>query len=173
MEVPEILGTIWRWPTASPDIHKWTFINFTPSPPPPHLYQGYLWRMHLLSHLVSSSLLFCAAAPSSMPRAYRCTSWQWTLSREGRGEGRTSYCDGHYMMQYTVLYCTPLFSNLQRISVKGRISPSQFHTDTDGDLLQHRPHRKGLTVFWWLLVSCPGPLSDSRCWEPLQLPVSV
>lgn len=64
-------------------------------------------------------------------------------------------------------------SYLQRISVTGRISPSQFHTDTAGDLLQHRPHRKEFAVFCSFVISRPVPLSVRCCWDPFLLTVST
>lgn len=62
---------------------------------------------------------------------------------------------------------------LLRISVEGRISPSQFHTDTAGALLQHRPHTKGFAVFCSFVPSPPVPLSARCCWDPFLLTVST
>ena len=64
-------------------------------------------------------------------------------------------------------------SHLQLISVLGRISPSQFHTDTAGALLQHRPHRKGVAVFCSLVVCRFVHPSARCCWDPFLLTVSM
>lgn len=75
------------------------------------------------------------------------------------------------LMDAVVYIATMRFSNiyLQRISVNDSISPSQFHTDTAGDLRQHRPHRKEGGVFCSLYIS----LSTRCCWDPLWLTVST
>lgn len=137
----------------------------------------YLCRMHLLSHLALSSLQSCVAVPSSMPLAYRRTSWPWILREEINTLKKTNLC--YYVLisckpnMIKGWLCTTVVAHLQRISVKGRISPSQFHTDTGGDLLQHRPHRMGVAIFCSFIMSRPARLSVRCCWELLLLTVST
>ena len=60
------------------------------------------------------------------------------------------------------------FPYLHEISVWGRSSPSQFHTETAGGLLQQRPHRKSL---FFLLFGVPRSRAGPArcCWELLLL----
>lgn len=67
----------------------------------------------------------------------------------------------------------PRHQYLQRISVTDKISPSQFHTDAAGALLQHRPHRRELVVFCSFAMSRSVPPSERCCLDPLLLTAST
>ena len=65
-------------------------------------------------------------------------------------------------------------SHLHWISEKGRISPSQFHTETDGVSLQQGPQKRAfLPLQSPLSLYAPLPLSVSCCWDPVLLLVSM
>lgn len=137
----------------------------------PKFTWAYSYSVYPLSHFSFPLAQLCTAAPSSMPLAYRRTSWPWTLRRvnvvkNGAAESHlchlvnviTSPCDD--TEQSTRAGELP---HLHRISVAVSISPSQFHTDTAGALLQHRPHEKGDAAFCLFAVSRPVPHSARCC----------
>lgn len=152
-------------------------------------------EIHALSQF--SSLQLCMVAPSSMPLAYKRTNWPWIL-RGGNTIKTVLLLEIIILAFFLVLVsiwlswaavynhkskiqykmtkntaCMVVLSYLLIMLVNGRISPSQFHTDAAGALLQHRPHRKGVADFCSFAISCPMLLSVSCCWDPFLLIVST
>lgn len=119
-------------------------------------------------HISSFPSLQLCCAWSSMPRAYRRNSWPWILKRS---EFALLFFKKKCSVVWVESYSRE--AHLQKTSVTGRISPSQFHTDTAGGLPQHRPHRKESGVFCLSVTSLPELFSVRCIWDPLLLALST